>query len=104
MTEDNFKYVSYSYKASDCVRITYDVTFYDSAKRAQDELQKKTAEAAAILERGATKDEKHTVVGERVVMNFPESENAKARASIVLTQNSNFIVITSSSLNHLFGV
>lgn len=100
-TKDGFRYSSSFYKSSDCVVVSDSVVFFDSDARAQDELKKKTAEAGAILERGAAKDEKQTVVGERVVMNFPESEHAKAHAAIVLTQNSNFIYITSPSLNHL---
>jgi hypothetical protein len=88
------------YKASDCVPNSYEVIFFDSAARAQSELQKKTATASEILQHGAENDEKGNIVGERYVLNYVGSDQAKPHSVIILTRNSDLISITSTLLTH----
>jgi hypothetical protein len=100
-TNDGFKLVSYLYKASDCIPISYEVIFFDSSARAEDELHKKMEKASEIVQQGTANNEKGNIVGERYVANFVGSDQAKPHSAIILTRNSDLISITSSSLTHV---
>src|SRR2546423_7346200 len=100
-TDEGFRFTNYLYKASDCVPISYEVIFFDSATHAQSELQKKTATASEILQRGAENDEKGNIVGERYVANFVRPDHVKPHSGIILTRNSELISITSASLTRV---
>jgi hypothetical protein len=100
-TDDGFRYTSFVYKASDCVPIFYEVNFFDSSVRAQNELQKQIGKAPQILQQGAEIDDKGNVIGERYVANINEFEHAKPQTAVMLTRNSNLISITSTSFQHV---
>jgi hypothetical protein len=100
----DLRYASVVYKASDCVPIFYEVNFFDSSVRAQNELQKQIGKAPRFCNRARKLTITETSLENGtspILMNLIMRNRNQPLCS---PGNSNLISITSTSLPHVLNL
>jgi hypothetical protein len=85
-TADGYQFAEHFYKSSDCASISEEIIFFKSTSRAQRELESRSKKATVVIERGPKWEDKGQV-GERIVLEFAGSSQAKASAQLSIVSS-----------------